>query len=635
MLIAGMTELGPLTQVVARTLGRVRLQRAIESATAGLAVSFAVGCSVRLVQRWLFFRNQNEPLWLVGISLAAALVAWLWPLKRETIAARIDRAHAFHDRVQSALEFAERKDRSRFMEAAIQDAVTRASTLSPQRAAPFSAPRARYVTLLCGALWIGAGLLPARRVQITTHTPIVRATALSQDELSGFRDELASLESAAPVSAEQEQLRAAYRTLLDRIAGGGLDRSASIEALLSLEKRLMPDTHGELGANQAALSELAKDLAKADETLAGALLKQDPNAAAEALAALAKNLKTRPEAQRARLKEALEGIKRRSEATESNRKRQDELESLLKRKESPKTPEEKRLLERNKRELERLRRDNQTARERSRELERLDRDLADAAQALGNDGFDQAENSLQRGAEDLKRLGQEQGTREQREALAKQVAQLRELLQRQREQNNGKGQAKKSDGSSQQERSKRFTMRAGGQDPDAEDAMLLAPKTGKEGEKGGSGKEPGEKDGEQSAQQGKPGQQGKPAFELGGAGPGSAELELPGSTQVVGDSQPKASDEHDTRRLGNATDLDSELRDSQVAGTISKGPARSEVILDAADRGFATAPYRKVYSEYRSHAEEALDKEDIPAGYRFYVRRYFQLIRPREERKAP
>jgi len=57
-----MVDLGPLSGVVARTLRRVRLQRALESATATIALVFALGCGVRLVQRLFFFRAQNEPL---------------------------------------------------------------------------------------------------------------------------------------------------------------------------------------------------------------------------------------------------------------------------------------------------------------------------------------------------------------------------------------------------------------------------------------------------------------------------------------------------------------------------------------------------------------------------------------------
>ena len=75
-------------------------------------------------------------------------------------------------------------------------------------------------------------------------------------------------------------------------------------------------------------------------------------------------------------------------------------------------------------------------------------------------------------------------------------------------------------------------------------------------------------------------------------------------------------------------------QDTQVAGQdTGQGASRSEVILGAAERGFSHRGYRKVYTEYRTVAEEALNKDEIPGGYRFYVRRYFQLIRPRDEAK--
>jgi hypothetical protein len=73
-------------------------------------------------------------------------------------------------------------------------------------------------------------------------------------------------------------------------------------------------------------------------------------------------------------------------------------------------------------------------------------------------------------------------------------------------------------------------------------------------------------------------------------------------------------------------------QDTQLEGQYTgQGATRSEVILGAAEKGFATTRYRKVYGEYHNVAEESLAKDEIPGGYRFYVRRYFQLIRPREE----
>jgi len=39
---------------------------------------------------------------------------------------------------------------------------------------------------------------------------------------------------------------------------------------------------------------------------------------------------------------------------------------------------------------------------------------------------------------------------------------------------------------------------------------------------------------------------------------------------------------------------------------------------------------RQGNDDYVRHAESVLERERIPGGYRYYVRRYFQLIRPRE-----
>ena len=73
-------------------------------------------------------------------------------------------------------------------------------------------------------------------------------------------------------------------------------------------------------------------------------------------------------------------------------------------------------------------------------------------------------------------------------------------------------------------------------------------------------------------------------------------------------------------------------QDTQVQGADSgQGGARSQVILGASERGFASKGYKKVYTEYHQVAEESAAKDEIPGGYRFYVKRYFQLIRPRDE----
>lgn len=61
-----------------------------------------------------------------------------------------------------------------------------------------------------------------------------------------------------------------------------------------------------------------------------------------------------------------------------------------------------------------------------------------------------------------------------------------------------------------------------------------------------------------------------------------------------------------------------------------QGGSRSEVILSAAERGFKGSGYKKVFKEYHTTAEQQINKDTVPDGYRSYVHRYFQLIRPRE-----
>jgi hypothetical protein len=89
-------------------------------------------------------------------------------------------------------------------------------------------------------------------------------------------------------------------------------------------------------------------------------------------------------------------------------------------------------------------------------------------------------------------------------------------------------------------------------------------------------------------------------------------------------------DGHDPNLLGQSTRLGGKRHETRVAGKEGEGPSRSETILGSAEKGFASRGYRRVFGDYTSVVEEVMQKEEIPPGYRFYVKRYFQLIRPRE-----
>jgi hypothetical protein len=53
------------------------------------------------------------------------------------------------------------------------------------------------------------------------------------------------------------------------------------------------------------------------------------------------------------------------------------------------------------------------------------------------------------------------------------------------------------------------------------------------------------------------------------------------------------------------------------------------VIETAADQGFSSPGYSEVHETYERHAESLLEKQDVPPGYRRYIRLYFERIRPR------
>ena len=87
-------------------------------------------------------------------------------------------------------------------------------------------------------------------------------------------------------------------------------------------------------------------------------------------------------------------------------------------------------------------------------------------------------------------------------------------------------------------------------------------------------------------------------------------------------------DEHDpdlfgdpTKRLGNA-------KDESVSGVHGKGPSIKETIVSAAQKGFATKAYKDVYGRYKPAIEEVINSEKVPSGYKYYVKKYFQKIKP-------
>lgn len=79
---------------------------------------------------------------------------------------------------------------------------------------------------------------------------------------------------------------------------------------------------------------------------------------------------------------------------------------------------------------------------------------------------------------------------------------------------------------------------------------------------------------------------------------------------------------------GEKTQMDIKTVDEKLQGQASNAPTTSEIIQSSGQTGFATEAYREVYQTYEHAAEEILENDSVPQGYRHYIEKYFDMIRP-------
>ncbi len=208
-----------------------------------------------------------------------------------------------------------------------------------------------------------------------------------------------------------------------------------------------------------------------------------------------------------------------------------------------------------------------------------------------------AADRLEKGAEQLSRTRQKELSDDEKQALKKQMQELKEMLRQ-----------AKSGSADRRKQLDKFRKRAAGNNGQQPD---------------GSG-DPNGKPGDAS-----------PKLSLGQGQGGDIPIPMPGKSPGQGGegegTGPSPGHSPGGDVAGKSSDLKGKTQDVAAAGIDSgQGASASEVVFGAAARGFAGADYRKVYTDYKTVAEEALTNDEIPSGYKFYVRRYFQLIRPRE-----
>jgi len=629
--------LGQLTRKARRAALRIRTNDVVARGSLTAVLLFAyTGFALALVKA-----THGAPgilrgvVWGGLVPLGALIVVMLHAALRQrpktSGALALDHHHRLDDRVTTALEFASVPESSRtpLMEAAIEDALRVAGELAPAKAVPLLVPRDLYVAL---ALALASVVILRLEVPVTVVVPPathhVDALALGADDVELLRrmaDEL----TTSTTDPEAQAGARRFNQIVEDLAERRLDRREVFRKLDELERALSEPVGIDGAALDDALDGVAKELEKSalSKPVAEALRDKRLTDAEHAMQDLAKKVaeakqsvdKQKLEELRRSLQKAAKTVHEKSEKMDGARRELEERKKRLLQKKQKEglTQAEKQELDRTERQLERLNRDKNRSDAGQQGLSGLDKDLAKAAQDLMKD-LGQGSQDIQQGAQDIHRAAGQRMSEEQKKEMLRRIEELRQILRQE-------GQA----GRDRVKRMLQFGQRAHGQ-------------------QGGQGEGQGQGRGQGRGGSGQ-GKDGKGEMQLtlghGAPGPGSALTMGPssggssrgesGEGEGPGGGNAAPSDSwgegHDPNLRGDRTNMKGQTEDvSAVAADTGQGASSSQVIYGAAERGFVGRGYKKVYADYQNVAEEALAKDEIPPGYRFYVRRYFQLIRPRD-----
>ncbi len=631
---------------------RIRLDRTLRVGAKALCVALVVAIAAVAARKVgvLPDRAAFGALGLAGLgALLAAGVAWAWSVPQRAGARRLDRFHALHDSFANALAFAEVASRTPFMDAAMEDAVAQVPNARPRLAVPIVWPREAAIAAALAASLGGVSLIEVHAQAPVAHAKTIDPVEMAPDDLDDVKDFLKQIQQK-DTSDETKAAIDEFNRLVDDIASHRLDRTEAFRRMEALQEKLLDGTAAEHKALQQALESMGEELKKAELTrpTGQAISDAKLDKARDALHELSEKVRTASKGapiDKAQLDSMREAIKKAAEQAEKRaediaQRRQELADDILKRKEKMGdggTDEERSLLEKKQRELERLDRQSDEQKSAGRQLDRLDRELQQAAEDLMKD-LGASADDLDQGAEDLNRMDEQQASQEEKEQLRQKLQELRELLRQQ-----GQG------GKAQVVRLKRFGQMARGQSGSGQSGQSGQSGDGQDSQgqsQNGQGQQGG--NGQQGQGQGQQGQNGQGSGSQGGQG-GETWIVGPNGEKVLmlsrgqgssgeggGEGQSDSTGHwgtgHDPKLQGQATNPKMGTQDTQVQGSDSgQGGSRSQVIQGASERGFASKGYKKVYTEYHQVAEESAAKDEIPGGYRFYVKRYFQLIRPRDE----
>jgi chemotaxis protein histidine kinase CheA len=635
--------------IIARARRRLRVQAALESATTASILALGAALVVVYLVRRHALDDATGLLLLgacAGLVVAGAVLGAMIRLPQHIVATRIDRASGLSDRLSTACAFEaqlatgkrpEDEQTEALMHAAIRDAVTAAPRANVVAATPFRRPRDGRAALVFGVLGLAvAGLYWPDPNAPSIVDPAAAAAAerdalaekqrLEDDDVDYTRDLLEDMRRVAQAERDPslEQFVSEIETLLAKAELGELSKEELLEKLARAEQQYMQgaaQSDEDIEQAMADLKDTGKELQKNEVTreLGKALEQGDMEAAQQQMEALAQKLEQGElsEQQKSEVARALEQAAKQFEQKEQQRDQaldkqieqaKAEMERTEQQQDKAKNEQEKqkltRKLESQKKQLEKLEQEKMQ-REQSaqrRNLKSLHRNLEQASKQMQQEGGEQqqqqrmASQNMRKAAEDAGQVDADQRKMAAQKKVASQLEDLKEAMRRAKQ----RGQNGPKDLFGKNQRNQDFLRRAQGQ----------------------AGSRQAWRPGSQSGRisQGQPGQ-GQPGQQPGQQGQGQqGQGQQPGG-QSYGD-------EHDPNVLGDATPRAGKTKDESVSGVHGRGPSRRETILSAAQKGFANRAYEQVYAEYKNIVEEVVRAEKVPSGYKYYVKRYFQKIKP-------
>jgi hypothetical protein len=629
-----MSDTASIHALIRRGRRRLRVQRALDGAALAAIPAAAIGLALAyLVRRGDL--GETAGAWLIAVALLAivglgALVAAARSISTQLVATRIDRASGLAGRLEAACAFevelarpgaapAPVDDETRaMMRAAIADAIAHADRADVGAATAFRAPPDARAAAAFAAVALAIGLLAPEgardRPLFSTRAQVAAAGGLDPDErvvipeddLGFARDLVVDLRQTATDMQDAELAAFADKVeaLLDQAERGEISKEQLLDELARAEQAYNEGASpAEVDRAVAELEKTGKELAKepvtkelgqalqdgdlakaqeemkqlADKLAKGELGEKERAQAARALDKAAEAFDQREQAEQASLDKQI--AKAKAEQQKAEAARDAATDPVDKQQKAAKAEERRKkteALEKQKGERE--------ASEQARTLKRLHRNMKKAAEEMQQDQASpesrrQSSRTMEDMARDTGKVDADKRKMAHQQKTQSQLDDLREAMRRAK-----KGGSKQPDRFGRNKRNQDFARRA----------------------RGGRG----------SRTAWQRGQQGK---QPGGQQPG-------GQGQQPGGDQ--AGDGTDPDLMGEKTAKSGKTKDEDLQGLHGKGPSTRETILSAAQKGFSSRSYREVYGKYQAKVEEVIRAEKVPSGYKFYVKKYFQKIKP-------